>query len=1039
MIRWLIDWSLRNRVTVLIGAALIALCALQLLPGTAVDALPDLSDTQVIVRTSYPGQAPQIVEDQVTYPLTTALMSTPGVSTVRGYSMLGESFIYVLFRDGTDPYWVRSRVLEALRQSDSLLPSAAQSQIGPDATGASWIYEYALRDADGTHDLSSLRALQDWTLKFELQAVEGVAEVASVGGTVRTFQVIVDPARLSALRIGIEQVHAAIRAGNAEAGGSVIEQAQAQYMVRAGGYVKGVEDLRRIPVASGKDGAPVLLQDVAQVRVGAELRRSIADLDGTEVAGGIIVMRHGANPQRTIAAVKARLVQLRTQLPPGVEIVTTYDRSTLIGAAVDSLTSKLLQEFAVVVLVCLLFLGDWRSGAVIVIALPLAVGLALLVMRLQGLTANIMSLGGIAIAVGAMVDAAIVMTENFHRRWSVETADGRDRLAAVREACSEVGPALVVSLVIVALSFVPVLALQGQSGRLFAPLAFTKTYAMLAAAVLSATLVPVLILLLVRPSGTNRISGAVNRRCAGLYAPLLEVALRSPWLVTTIALLAVLCTLWPATRLGIEFMPAMHEGDLLYMPSTLPGISTQAARSLLQQTDRLLLQVPEVEAVFGKAGRAETATDPAPLEMIETLVRLKPRDQWRHGLTLEQLRKQLDEQVKLPGVANLWLPPIKARVDMSSTGMRSMLGIKIAGADLRELQKVGSAMESLLKTIPGAASVYAERGLQGRYVQIDPDRVAAAGYGLNIEDIQNVVRYAIGGESVGQVVDTRERYPITLRYPLEWRDSAEGLRALPISRAGGAQIVLADVAQVRVADGPALIRSENARPAAWIYLELRDRDLESFVREASAMIAAANIVPPGYTWQWSGQYEYLQRALASLKSIVPITIALIVLLLYLNFRRADDVLIVLGALPVALVGGVWLMWALDYHLSVATMVGFIALGGLAAETGIVMMLYLNQAWASKCAQVSSPTLVDLRAAIVDGALLRLRPKLMTVLTILAGLLPVMFGSGAGSEVMKRIAAPMVGGMIGATLLTLVVIPALYWLRHSRVLSRVAER
>ena len=1035
----IIEASLKKPAAVLSVVALLAMLGVWVARDIPVDALPDLSDVQVIVRTGFPGNAPQIVEDQVTFPLTTALRAVPGATTVRGFSVFGDSFVYVLFKDGTDPYWARSRVVEALSQIESRLPAGARPALGPDATGVGWIYEYALIDRSGQHDLAQLRALQEWSVRFELQSVEGVAEVASLGGMVKEYQVVVDPDRLRGFGITPAEIKAAVERGNGEAGGSVVELAESEYMVRATGYIGGVEDLRNVPLRLAANGTPTLLSDVAEIRIGPQMRRGLAELNGEgEVAGGIIVMRQGQDVQKTISAVNRRLGELRRSLPQGVEIVETYDRSGLIARAIQNLTGKVLQEFVVVALVCWLFLAHWRSSLVIVAVLPLGILGAFAIMRMQGINANIMSLGGIAIAVGAMVDAAVVMVENVNRRLEGREVPADDRAAIVAGACAEVGPALFASLLIVALSFVPILALEAQEGRLFAPLAYTKTYAMLIAALLSITVVPALIALLVRGPIRSAANSAVNGACAAVYRPVLFFALRNPWTVIAMAGALVVISLWPALRLGTEFMPDMDEGDLLYMPTTQPGISIDAARALLQKTDRLILEVPEVERVFGKAGRAETATDPAPLEMFETIVKLKPRDQWRPGLTPQQLRAELDKKVRLPGLANSWLPPIKSRIDMLSTGMRSMLGIKLVGPDLRTLQEVGARMEGIVKAVPGAASVYSERAAGGRYIQIDPDRLAAARYGLNIDDVHDVIRLAVGGATIGESVAGRERFPINIRYPQQWRDSVEHLRSLPIVNTHGPQIVLGDVAKVTVVDGPAMIRSEDARLATWVYIDLSDVDMDSFVREATDRIERSGVVPAGYSWRWSGQYEHLERAFSRLKLVVPLTLATIVLLLYLTFRRGEHVLFILGALPVALVGGVWLMWMLDYRMSVATTVGFIALGGIAAETGVVMLLYLNNAWDARRNQVPAPTSADLRDAIIEGALIRLRPKLMTVLTIVGGLAPIMVGYGAGSEVMKRIAAPMLGGMISATLLTLIVIPALYWLRHGRSLTNTEQ-
>ena len=1036
MINSIIRASLENRAVVLLLAAMLAAIGTYSFLRTPVDALPDLSDVQVIVRTSYPGQAPRLVEDQVTYPLTTALLSVPGATAVRGYSFYGDSFVNVLFADGTDPYWARSRVLEYLSQAAARLPEGVRPALGPDATGVGWIYQYALVDRSGRHDLAQLRSIQDWFLKFELQALDGVAEVATVGGMVKQYQVVVDPLRLRGYGLTLMMVEQAIRAGNQESGGAVVEMAEAEYMVRATGYVRSTLDLERIPVMVAPGGTPVLLRDVAEVRIGPEMRRGIGELDGEgEAVGGVIVMRSGENARETIARVKAKLDELGAGLPAGVEVVETYDRSSLIQRAVDNLQRKLVDEFVVVALVCLLFLFHVRSGLIIVIVTPLAVLSAFIVMRMQGINANIMSLGGIAIAIGTLVDAAIVMTENAHRKLERGVPEGQRRIEVIYEACREVGPSLFFSLMIVALSFLPVFTLEAQEGRMFAPLAYTKTYAMVAASLLSITLVPVLIYYLVRgrirPEGDN----PVNRATKAAYRPFLMLALRAPWTVTIVATLLVAATLWPASRLGSEFMPELDEGDFLYMPTTLPGLSTDAARALLQQTDRLIRTVPEVERVFGKAGRADTATDPAPIEMFETTIMLKPRDEWRPGMTPEKLKAELDALVKLPGLSNAWGYPIKTRIDMLATGIRTPVGIKIMGPDLAVIEELGRRIEEILRGVEGTTSVYAERTAAGRYLDVDIDRVAAARHGLNVKDVQDIVSSAVGGMNVGYTVEGLERYPINLRYPQAFRDSLESLRALPIVAPTGAHVTLADVARVEVADGPAMIRSENARPSGWVFVDLQGRDLGGYVKEARRRVAEELELPPGYSLGWSGQYEYLERAAERLKVVVPLTLAIIVLLLYLNFRNARDVLLILGTLPFALVGGVWLLYLLDYDLSIAAAVGFIALAGVAAETGVVMVMYLEHAWADRrrraAAEGRAPTRLELREAIVEGALLRLRPKLMTVITVIVGLLPIMWGTGTGSEVMRRIAAPMVGGMVTATVLTLVIIPSLYLIVNGR--------
>ncbi len=1035
MIEAIIRASLANRPMVLLLAALLTAAGAWAMLRTPVDAIPDLSDVQVIVRTPYPGQSPRVVEDQVTYPLTTALLSVPGATTVRGYSFFGDSFVYVLFEDGTDLYWARSRVLEYLSQAASRLPSGISPALGPDATGVGWIYQYALVDKSGRHDLAELRSLQDWFLKFELQAVPGVSEVATVGGMVKQYQVVVDPIRLRGQGVTLADITMAIDRGNSEAGGSVIEMAEAEYMVRASGYIRGIDDLRNLPLKV-VDRVPVLLGDVADIRIGPEMRRGIAELDGKgEVAGGIVVMRSGENAQETIRRVRTRLNELSAGLPEGVEVVETYDRSALIQRAVDNLRGKLVEEFVVVVLVCAVFLFHFRSSLVLIITLPLGILAAFLVMHLQGLNANIMSLGGIAIAIGAMIDAGIVMIENVHKKLEHEGDQGGDRGALVLEACREVGPSLFFSLMIVALSFLPVFALDAQEGKMFSPLAFTKTWSMVAAALLSITLVPVLITLLVRgrirPEGEN----PVNRAAMAIYRPAIELALRHPWTVVAASVVLVLATAWPISQLGSEFMPELDEGDLMYMPTTLPGVSADTVRALLQQTDRIIKSVPEVERVFGKAGRAETATDPAPFEMLETTIKLKPREEWREGMTPERLREELDRVVQVPGLANAWVPPIKTRIDMLATGIKTPVGIKITGTDLAQIERIGLDIERTLNAVPGTASVYAERAATGRYIDVDIRRGDAARYGLNIADVQEVVESAVGGMTLAYTIEGLERYPINLRYPQDWRNSMERLRQLPIVSPSGAQLTLGDVATVGITDGPSMIRSENARPSGWVYVDIKGRDLGSYVSEARQRVSEQIELPAGYSLRWSGQYEYWQRALEKLRVVVPFTFVIIVLLLYLNFRRFGDVVLILGSLPFALTGGLWLLYLLGYHLSIAVAVGFIALAGVASETGVVMLLYLNQAWQRHKGLAASEgrpvTETDVRASIVEGALLRLRPKLMTVLTIMVGLLPIMWGSGTGSEVMRRIAAPMVGGMISATLLTLVVIPSVFLLWKRR--------
>ncbi len=1043
MIARLIRWSIAQRFLVLIAAFFLAAWGIYALRQTPVDALPDLSDVQVIIRTSWPGQSPQIIEDQVTYPLTTTMLSVPGAKTVRGYSFFGDSYVYVLFDDGTDLYWARSRVLEYLNQVQARLPAGARATLGPDATGVGWIYEYALVDRSGQHDLSELRALQDWVLKYELKTVPDVAEVATVGGMVREYQIVLDPDRLRAYGITHNQAVEAVQRANGEAGGSVLEIAEAEYAVRASGYLKSLADLRVVPLKTGAGGVPVLLGDVARLQLGPEMRRGIAELDGEgEVVGGVIVMRSGKNAQATIDAVKAKLATLKASLPPGVEIVGTYDRSQLIGRAIDNLRSKLLEEFLVVALVCVAFLFHLRSALVAIVALPLGVLVALIVMHAQGINANIMSLGGIAIAIGAMVDAAVVMIENAHKHLEAwqhahpdQTLGTDERWRLIGDAAAEVGPALFFSLLVITLSFVPVFTLEAQEGRLFAPLAFTKTYAMAAAAGLSVTLIPVLMGYWIRGRIPDEQANPLSRALIALYRPILDAVLR--WPKTTLALAAVLllATLWPISRLGGEFLPPLDEGDVLYMPTALPGLSSGKAAQILQQTDKMIRTVPEVASVFGKAGRAETATDPAPIEMQETTVRLKPREQWRPGMTPEKLIEELDRSVRMPGLTNLWVPPIRNRLDMLATGIKSAIGIKVNGTDLMTIDHVATEIEHAVKDVPGVTSALAERLTGGRYIDVDIDRAAAARYGLNIADVQSIVSAAIGGETIGETIEGRRRFPISVRYPRELRDSVQKLRDLPILTPAGAQLPLSSVAHIELADGPPMIRSENGRLSGWIYVDARGRDLASVVHDLRERVGHMVTLPAGYSITWSGQFEYLERAAAKLKVVIPATLAIIFVLLYLTFRRVDEALLILASVPFALIGGFWFMLLLGHAMSVATAVGFIALAGVSAEFGVIMLLYLKHAWERRLAAGEPMDAATLIAAIREGAVQRVRPKAMTVAVILAGLLPIMLGQGAGSEIMQRIAAPMVGGMVTAPLLSMLVIPVVYWLVRSRELKR----
>ena len=1038
MIAQLIRWSIGNRFLVLLATVMLAAWGVYSLLRTPLDALPDLSDVQVIIRTSYPGQAPRIVENQITYPLTTTMLSVPGAKTVRGYSFFGDSFVYVLFEDGTDLYWARSRVLEYLNQVQSRLPAGAKATLGPDATGVGWIYQYSLVDRSGTQDAGQLRALQDWFLRFELKTVPNVAEVASIGGMVRQYQVLLDPDKLAAYGIAHTKVVEAIQRANQEAGGSVLELGEAEYMVRASGYLQTLDDFRKVPLMSTAAGVSVRLGDVARIQIGPEMRRGIGELDGEgEATGGVIVMRSGKNALETIAAVKAKLKTLQASLPKGVEIVPTYDRSGLITRAVENLGHKLLEEFIVVALVCLVFLFHLRSAFVAIVSLPLGILMAFIVMHYQGVNANIMSLGGIAIAIGAMVDAAVVMIENAHKhleRWSHEHPDqalnGEARWQVIGDSAAEVGPALFFSLLIITLSFVPVFTLEAQEGRLFSPLAFTKTYAMAAAAGLSATLIPVLMGYLIRGRIPDEKTNPLNRLLIATYRPLLNAVLQTPKLTLALAIIVLTISVWPLQHIGVEFMPHLDEGDLLYMPSALPGLSAGKAAELLQQTDRLIKTVPEVASVYGKAGRAETATDPAPMEMFETTIQFKPRDQWRPGMTQDKLVDELDRIVKVPGVANIWVPPIRNRIDMLATGIKSPVGVKVAGTDLAVIDRVTGEIEKVLKDVPGVSSALAERLTGGRYVDVTINRDAAARFGLNIADVQSVISSAVGGDNIGETVEGLQRFPINLRYPREIRDSLEKLRLLPIVSDKGARLLLSDVADVRISDGPPMLRSENARLSGWVYVDIRGRDLKSAVQAMQQVVAEKVALPAGYSIAWSGQFEFLERATAKLKLVVPFTLLIIFVLLYLTFKRIDEALLIMATLPFALVGGIWLLYLLSYNLSVAGAVGFIALAGVSAEFGVIMLLYLKQAWEPRLREGRAGT-ADLLDAIREGAVLRVRPKAMTVAVILAGLFPIMWGTGTGSEVMQRIAAPMVGGMITAPLLSMFVIPAAYLLMRRR--------
>ncbi len=1041
MIARLIKWSIGNRFLVVLFAILLAVWGGYTVKNTPLDAIPDLSDVQVIIKTSYPGQAPQVVEDQVTYPLTTAMLSVPGAVTVRGYSFFNDSFVYIIFEDGTDLYWARSRVLEYLSQVAPTLPAEARSALGPDATGVGWVYQYALVDRTGGHDLAQLRSIQDWFLKYELQTIDGVSEVATIGGMVKQYQVVVDPEKLRTYGIPLSKVKMEIKRGNQETGGRVIEMAEAEYMVRASGYIKSIKDLELIPLAVTDKGTPILLRDVAQIRLGPELRRGIGELNGEgEAVGGVIIMRYGENAMRTINLVKEKLKILQKSLPKGVEIVTTYDRSSLIKRAVHTLQEKLIEEFIVVLIVCALFLFHIRSSLVILLSLPLGIIAAFIVMNMQGINANIMSLGGIAIAIGAMVDAAIVMIENMHKHMERTPVNNENRWEIVAKSATEVGPALFFSLLIITFSFVPIFALEAQEGRLFHPLAYTKTYAMAGAAFLSITLVPVLMGYFIRGKILPEHKNPVNRVLMIIYKPFINLVLKAPLVMILLAFVVMATALIPLNRMGGEFMPDLDEGDLLYMPSAFPAVSAGKMSQILQQTNKLIMTVPEVETAYAKAGRADTATDPAPLTMVETTIRLKPKEEWREGMTMEKLKRELDAKVQVPSLTNVWIMPIKNRIDMLATGIKTPIGIKVAGPDLKTIGEIGEQIEAVIKNVEGTSSVYAERVTGGRFVDVDIKREQAARFGLNVADVQAFVQTAIGGMSVTQSVEGLERYPINVRYPREYRDSLERLRNLPVVTKTGAQIPLSRLVDISISGGPGVIRSENARLNGWIYVDISDVDISSYVKNAKKAVEQIEL-PAGYSLSWSGQYEYMERAKQRLKIVVPLTLVIILLLLFLNFKRITPVLIIMGTLPLALVGGLWFLDMLGYNMSVAVGVGFIALAGVAVEIGVIMIVYLEQALEAEIRLVKQEerefTRTDLKNAVINGALMRVRPIMMTVAVIIAGLLPIMLGTGTGSEVMRRIAAPMVGGMTSATILTLLVIPAsfLIWKRIALRLPR----
>ena len=1032
MIEAIIRWSIHNRLMVLLASIILVGAGLYSLKNTPVDAIPDLSDVQVIIKTSYPGQAPQVVEDQVTYPMTTAMLSVPGAQTVRGYSFFGDSYVYVIFDEDTDMYWARSRVLEYLSQVAPSLPSNARAQLGPDATGVGWVYLYALVDKTGQNDLSQLRSLQDWFLKYELQTVPGVSEVAPIGGMVKQYQVSVNPDKLRALNMPLSHIQNAIKRGNQEVGASVIEMAEAEYMVRASGYIQSVEDIEMIPLGVSESGTPLTIKDVAEVGIGPQMRRGLAELNGEgEVVGGVVVMRFGENAQKTIEGVKAKLETLKSSLPKGVEVITVYDRSGLIDRAVENLWTKLLEEFLVVALVCVVFLFHVRSSLVAIISLPVGILTAFIVMHWQGINANIMSLGGIAIAIGAMIDGAIVMIENLHKHMEKVEMTKENRWQIVATAATEVGPALFFSLLIITVSFVPVFTLESQEGRMFGPLAYTKTYAMAASAALAITLVPVLMGYFVRGKVLPEHKNPINRALVAIYMPALKTVLSFPKTTIVVAIAIFAIGMWPLNKLGSEFIPSLDEGDLMYMPTAYPGISIGQARQVLQQTNKLIATVPEVKTVFGKVGRAETATDPAPLTMIESFIQFKPKSEWRDGMTSDKIKQELDQLINIPGITNAWVMPIKTRIDMLATGIKTPVGIKVAGPDLKVIQDIGLQLEKILKPVEGTASVYSERVAGGRYVNIDIDRAKASRYGMNIQDVQELISSAVGGMNVTNTIEGLERYPINVRYPQKYRDSPEQLALLPIVTPNGLRIALGDIADVYVEEGPPGLKSENARLNGWTFVDIEGVDIGRYVENAQKIVADQVTLPAGYSLNWSGQYEYMQRAKEKLTYVVPLTLVIIIVLLYINFRNFSEVAIIMGTLPFAMVGSIWLMYLSGFNFSVAVGVGFIALAGVAVEIGVIMLVYLNQAWAEtqrKCAEKGvSPRVDTLYHAVLHGAGMRVRPVMMTAAAIIIGLLPILYGTGTGSEVMSRIAAPMVGGMVSAVVLTLLVLPAVYFL------------
>ena len=1030
MLEKIIEASVKNRFLVIIFTVIIALAGVYALMRTPVDAIPDLSDVQVIVFTEYPGQAPQVVEDQVTYPLTTAMLAVPFAKVVRGYSFFGYSFVYIIFEDGTDMYWARSRVLEYLNYVSSRLPGGITPTLGPDATGVGWVYEYTL-DGGNNYDLQELRSIQDWFLRYELMSVPGVAEVASIGGYVKQYQVEVDPTKLLAYNIPLSKVRMALQRSNNDVGGKLVEMGETEFMVRGLGYIKSINDIESVPVGVDENGTPILIRNIAKVHLGPELRRGVIDLNGEgEAVGGIVVMRYGENALATIEAVKEKLEQLEAGLPEGVTIRTAYDRSGLIERAIENLKEKLIEESLIVALVTILFLLHFRSAIVAIFTLPMGILIAFLVMHYQGLNANIMSLSGIAIAIGAMVDAAIVMIENAHKH--IERDGGKkEHWQIIIDASKEVGPALFFSLLIITLSFLPVFTLQAQEGRLFKPLAFTKTYAMAASALLSITIVPVLMGYFIRGKIIPEKKNPINRFLIWLYRPIIHGVLRFKWTTIIIALLVLGATIYPLQRLGSEFMPPLNEGDLLYMPTTDPGVSIAKAKELLQQTDKIIKTFPEVHHVLGKVGRAETATDPAPLSMIETTIMLKPENEWREGMTTEKLIEEMDAAINFPGLTNAWTMPIKTRIDMLSTGIKTPVGIKLMGPDLEALSDLGQRTAAVLQTVSGTLSAFPDKTVGGNFLDYRIKREEAARYGLTVGDVQDVIMTAIGGMNVTQTVEGLERYPINVRYSRELRDNLPALQRVLIPTPAGPQIPLSYVADFSIVKGPPVVKSENARKTAWVYVDIRDIDIGTYVNNAREVIAAEVEMPEGYSMVWSGQYEYMERAQERLRIVIPLTLVVIFLLLYFNFKNIQESLIVMLSLPFSMVGGIWFIYLLGYNLSVAVGVGFIALAGVAAETGVIMLIYLDHAYKDRIERGEMRSLKDLYDAIIVGAVERVRPKMMTVVAIMAGLLPILWGTGTGSQVMKRIAAPMIGGMISSTILTLVVIPAIYFLWKRR--------